>query len=562
MRAVLLILMLGCAGSAFAYDFCVDDIYYTVDSATNEATVVYRERYVASYSGNVVIPETVTYEGTTYTVTAIGGSAFAYSTLESISLPNTIKTIDGYVFYDCKGLTELVIPNSVTTIGQYLCEGARDLRRVFVGSGVETVGTYLFEDCYQLESIEVHPDNPNFDSRENCNALIETATNTLLFACKNTVIPNTVTEIGHEAYYCVSGPEHVVIPNSVTKIGAIAFYRTKGLKAVTLGSGVVELVHNPFSYLDSLVSFTVHPDNPIYDSRDGCNAIIETATNRLVSACRTTVIPNTVAIIGQWAYQGCTGVEVINIPSSVIEIETVAFANSDLRHMTIPGTVKTIGYAAFNQCLSLEDVYIEDGVTTLGRRMFDCCVAMKHLRLPNTITEIPYGMLWQCESLEEFIIPNTVTKVDDNAALHATGLKKIVIGSGVKSLGHYAFTSASNATTVTCLAPTPPSTGISTLHWGWREKTTLRVPRSSLEIYQNYWGEDFLEIVGVNDDGSAGPGDSDGDGVIGINDITMIIDAILTGDTSSVIVENADLNGNGRLDIGDVASIIDMILHP
>ncbi len=562
LRALLLVLMLGCVGSAFAYDFCVDDIYYTVDSATAEATVVYKERYKPYYSGNMVIPETVTYEGTTYTVTAIGEMTFAYCNMESVTLPNTLKTINDHAFAFCNGLSEIIIPNSVTTIGRYVFWNCTALRRVFIGSGVQSIDQYLIESCYDVESLEVHPDNPYFDSREGCNAIIETATNSLIVGCKNTVFPSTITEIGHEAFYEGTGPEHVVIPNSVTKVGVIAFYRTKGVKSIVVGSGVVDMPDNPFCYIPDLESLSVHPDNPVFDSRNDCNAVIITATNTLFAACRNTVIPEGITTIGTWAYLGCTGLDRIEIPSTVTHIDQVAFGECDVRHMTIPGNVKTIDGFAFDMCYNLRDVYIEDGVEQLGHEMFRLCVSLKRLRLPNTITAIPYGMLWQCDSLPELIIPNSVTKVGDNAALYCPALKRIVIGSGVTSLGHYAFMSASQATTVTCLAPTPPSTGISTLHWGWKDKTTLRVPWSSLEVYQTYWGEYFLEIVGCSDDGSAGPGDSSGDGIIGISDVTVLIDAIMSGDTSGVNVENADLNGNGRLDIGDVATIIDMILNP
>ena len=539
MRAVLLILMLGWAGSAFAHDFIVDGIYYTVNATTLEATVSGCE--AQQINPRLEIPETVTWEGITYTVTAIKGHAL----------------------YNKNTLVELIVSNTVRTIGDYALWECENLRSIYIGSAVQSIDRCLVYECYNLESLEVHPDNPYYDSRGDCNAIIETATGSLIYGCKNTVFPDDITELDESAFYGITGPEHIVIPNSVTKIGHNAFYRTKGVKSIVLGSGVVDMEHNPFCYLPDFEAISVHPDNPKYDSRGNCNAVNITATNTVFAACRNTVIPDDITAIGSYSYAGCKGLDRIVIPPSVTVIKKYAFCECDVRHMTIPGTVKVVEQGAFDFCGWVEDVYIEDGVEQLGRELFRLCVAMKSLRLPNTITEIPYGMLWQCDSLLELIIPNSVTKVNSYAAYDCPLVKRIVIGSSVTELGGYSLSSSHDATTVTCLAPTPPSTGIMSLSPAWKDHTILRVPRSSVDLYKTayVWKDAFFDIVGVNDDGSGGPGDSDGDGVIGINDATLIIDAILSGDTSSVIVENADLNGNGRLDIGDVATLIDMILH-
>ena len=556
----MLIIMLGCVFNTWAYDFMVDGIYYTVDNETQEATVVRKDQQT-TYSGDIVIPETVTHEGSTYTVTAIGESAFSRSNIQSLSLPNTLRTIMNSAFYLCNGLTEVVVPNSVTSIGKYAFSDDKDLTRIFIGSGVESIGEYLIEDDYLITSLEVHPDNAYYDSREDCNAIIETATNTLIAGCKNTVIPNTVTEIGHEAFYRTSGPEHVIIPNSVTKIGTIAFYYTQGLKHITVGSGVVDIVHNPFSHMPDSEIIEVDPSNPKYDSRDNCNAIIETATNTLVSACRNTVIPNTVTNIGQWSYQGLVGMDEVIIPSSVTNISHVAFASSEIKRITIPGTVKTIENGAFDMCLYLEEVYIEDGLTSLGREAFRLCPNLKHCRLPNTITALPYGLFWQCDNLQELIIPNSVIEVGDYAAYSCTETTRLVIGSSVKSIGVYAFRTLSKLPAVTCLAPTPPDVYETSFSALWKNTTILRVPESSVELYKTRypWNQAFLDIVGVCEDGSAGPGDTDGDGNITIADVTLLIDAMLSGDTSALFINNADLNNNGRIDVGDITSIIDML---
>ena len=174
-RTLLFILVLLSALTASAYDAVIDGIYYNLDTSTRKATVTYGD---AEYKGSVTIPETVTYNGVTYSVTSIGNGAFYY----------------------CSGLTSVTIPNSVTSVGAW----------AFIG-------------CSSLASISVENGNTVYDSRDNCNAIIHTETNTLIAGCKNTVIPNSVTEIGYNTFYYCSGLTSVTIPNSVTSIGDAAF---------------------------------------------------------------------------------------------------------------------------------------------------------------------------------------------------------------------------------------------------------------------------------------------------------------------------------------------------
>ena len=163
--------------NASAHDFEVDGIYY-LKNGTN-ATVTYRgtsySQYSNEYSGNVVIPETVTCGGITYSVTSIGSNAFNNCNyLFNVFIPNSVTSIGENAFYNCSGLTSVDIPNSVTEIGHGAFFGCSDMDFIFVDYG-----------------------NLYYDSREDCNAIIETTSNTLLFGCKNTTIPNSVTSIGN-----------------------------------------------------------------------------------------------------------------------------------------------------------------------------------------------------------------------------------------------------------------------------------------------------------------------------------------------------------------------------
>ena len=436
--STILLLALLLPALATAHDFEVDGIYYNING--NEATVTFRSRnypyypFSGGYAGSVVIPATVTYNGTTYPVTSIGEMTFFNcSGLASVDIPNSVTSIGRSVFYNCTGLTSVVIPNSVTSIGQeafYNCTGLTSidipnsvtaigawafdntawynnqpdglvyagmvaykykgtmpsgtnitlkegtlgiavcafedcpgLTSIVIPNSVTEIGVLAFMDCPALTSIVVESGNPRYDSRNNCNAIIETASNTLIAGCKNTIIPNSVTEIGYGAFMDCTGLTSIVIPNSVTKIGELAFQGCTGLTSVDIPNSVTEIVCDAFgdpAFLgcSGLTSIVVESGNPRYDSRNNCNAIIESASNTLIVGCKNTTIPNSVTKIGPCAFFGCDGLTSIDIPNSVISIGDNAFQGcTGLTSIVIPNSVTEINDFAFYECTGLTDVY-------------------------------------------------------------------------------------------------------------------------------------------------------------------------------------------------------------
>lgn len=186
---------------------CINGIFYKLDASKKQAEVSDDWDYKGvpsenkTYKGTVTIPTTVSYKGVTYDVTSIGTGAFdCNSELTAVNLPNSILHIGECAFDQCKKLQSLTIPKSVTDI-----EGA------------------ILNECDAITSIIVDKDNKFYDSRNNCNAIIHTATNELIQGCQNTVIPNTVTRIGNYAFAFISTLTSIDIPNSVTSIGYLAF---------------------------------------------------------------------------------------------------------------------------------------------------------------------------------------------------------------------------------------------------------------------------------------------------------------------------------------------------
>ena len=237
--------------------------------------------------GVVVIPDDVC---------AIKSCAFEECTkLTTVVMPDFILTIGECAFADCSSLTSVVFGSHVGSIRDFAFFDCTSLKHIYIPASVIHIGEGAFGGCDSLESIVVDAGNKVYDSREGCNAIVNTFYDALEVGCKASTIPSTVKLIAEGAFDTSRTLTSIEIPPHVTKIGRNAFRET-GLKAVTIPSSVVYIGEKAFDNCPELSSITVHPENMRYDSREGCDAIIETASDTAIAVCCNSIIPADVQI--------------------------------------------------------------------------------------------------------------------------------------------------------------------------------------------------------------------------------------------------------------------------
>lgn len=550
----LLALLLPCL--AVAHDFEVDGIYYNITSEekkTVEVTDPSDKKVVDGgykfYKDVVFIPEKVSYGGKEYTVTAIGERAFEYNyELLSVVMPNTIRSIKEFAFNGCINLKSLTISSEVSEIGDYAFMGLSSLEHLAV-------------DCH----------NKTFDSRGDCNAIIRTRTNTLLVGCKATVIPDGVEVIAGNAFISCQDssiePFELNFPPSVEIIEPFAFNCCYPLSAVTFSEGlrrigrwafigtsiecleipasVTEIDEQAFISCDSLKVIKVRKGNKVYDSRKGCNAIIESATGRLLRGSEgTTIVPDGVKVISSCAFYG-SKIKKIKLPSSLEAIERGAFmCCKELKKLVIPGSVRRIHYEILMDS-GVEELVVENGVENIPQSAFYGCQKLRYVSLPESLKEFGrYGAVfvdcpelvrvdvdkdneyyysngqvlvdkrtktiidgWGTEICNAADFPKKLlpTRIGDNAFRKHSLLRYVILPATIESVGDGAFSGCKSLLQLNCHAVVPPVLGKDVFKLDevngivitpLQEMLNVYVPDEAYEAYRNAPGwKDFKDIV-------------------------------------------------------------------
>ncbi|MBQ7798094.1 MAG: leucine-rich repeat protein, partial [Clostridia bacterium] len=354
------------------------------------------------------------------TIKTIGTYIFhSCSSLTTITLSSNVTSLGNYAFYGCTGLTSIDLTNctNLTTIGDYAFESCSSLTSITIPSSVTTIGINSFRfsgltgvyisdiEAWCNISFEDSSSNPLYHAKNLYlnNQLVtnltipSTITKIKSFtfcgcdSLTSITLPSSLTSIGSYAFYNCDSLTSITLPSSVTTLGGRAFsycssltsidlsncanlttigsyaFSSCGLTSVTLPSSVTTIGEDAFRSCSSLTSIVVEEGNNVYDSRNNCNAIIETATNTLIQGCDNTIIPDDIEIIGDYAFSSCTSLTSITLPSSVTTIGKYAFYNcKSLTSITLPSSVTTIGTYAFSACTSLTSIVIPSSVTKIG----------------------------------------------------------------------------------------------------------------------------------------------------------------------------------------------------
>lgn len=443
-------------------------------------------------------------------------AAIDKDTESEVTIP---KEVEGYkvvaiaenAFKQCK-INTVKIPESVTSIGASAFYGCSNLMTLTISKSVASIGNYAFSACEELTSIRVEEENTNYDSRDDCNAIIETATNTLITGCKNTVIPDNVTAIGESAFYVCTGLTSINIPSSVTTIGKSAFCYCSDLTSITIPNSVTCINNFTFQNCSGLTSIT---------------------------------IPNSVTRIGTSAFLSCSNLTSITIGNSVTEIGGNAFTSCrSLTSITIPESVTSIGYYAFYECYIVKDSFVNnstltsDGnwgatlcdeetnegllikdnvavkcrlwatsvtipekVTSIAKYAFEECSGLISISIPNSVTCIEREAFDGCSGLTSITIPESVTSIGYRAFSGCSGVKSITIPESVTSIDSYAFYGCYSLTDVYCNAKNIPSTGYNIFEKSPVASATLHVPAGSIDLYKvTFPWNKFGTIVALTDE--------------------------------------------------------------
>ena len=500
-RLLLLASAIATSLSAAAYSFESAGIYYNI-TGNNTVEVTYSDRDNNTYSGSISVPETVTNNGTEYSVTKIGEYAFQGSAVTSVSMPEGITSIGQYAFSGCQNLESVTLPETLTTLGYsafkackllktikipsgvtaipgscfYFCSS---LKSVTIPEGVTAIGDYAFGSCSlsnaltlpeSLEKIGGYAFTGNKSLKSvNIPAKVKTIETQAFNSCglTNLVIPEGVQTIGYNTFGRNS-LQNLTLPSTVTSIGGSAFDNNNNLQSIICNAvtpptldgdafsiGITPSIKVPIS---SIAAYRKAYGWKVFTNYYGGEMIADGITYRInekeamVAAVEPSLteanILSTVEFEGNQypvikindrVFSGNTNLTVVTLPDGLVEIGEYAFSGcQNLESVALPESLTTLGDYAFISCKLLKTIKIPSGVTTIPNYCFSKCSSLESVTIPEGVTDIG-GIAFSGCNLKALTLPESLEKIEGCAFEDNRSLKSVNIPAKVKTIEQQAF---------------------------------------------------------------------------------------------------------------------------
>ena len=401
-------------------------------------------------------------------VTEIGESTFANcSKLSNVKLSKNLEYMGGRAFGSCEKITQIEIPKSLDNCGNSgyasyhgpfgACSG---LKKITFEEGTTEISSGLFRGCTGLEEINIPDSVTEIESSSFEDSINLVSVN----------IPDSVIKIGNEAFAGCEKIESINIPDSVTEIGESTFANCSKLSNVKLSKNLEYMGGRAFGSCEKITQIEIPK------SLDNCGNSGYASYHGPFGACsglKKIIFEEGTKEISNNLFRGCTGLEEISIPASVIKIERYTFADctnlknvyfsngvknvennaftncTSLTKVNIPDTVDSIGNSAFSGCTNLIEVHLPDKLKETASDTFSGCKKLTTINFPSTLTTIGNSAFSGCESLPEAILPSGVEKIESNAFKNCKALKKAAVPDTVSSIGSSAFYGCEALTDIT-----------------------------------------------------------------------------------------------------------------
>ena len=420
-----------------AYDFKVDDIYYSVLSMSDLTCKVTSGD--TKYSGEISIPEQVTYNKRTFNVINIDSSAFKNcSGITSLNIPNSVTSIGDYAFSNCLGLINLTIPNSVTSIGNHAFENCSGITNLSIGNSVTTIGDYAFSNCSGLT---------------------------------NLTIPNSVTSIGNYAFENCSGITNLSIGNSVTTIGDYAFYGCYKLTSLTIPGHVTSIGDNAFSDCYKLTNLNIGIN--VASIGDYAFYHCYKLTNLNIGIYVTS--------IGNHAFSGCA-LKTLTIENGLekLDLNKTCFSDCPLKSIYLG---RNLSSPTFSQKKELTDLTIGSSVTSIGNYAFSGCISLKTLTIEDGVNSLDlYGHCFDDCPLKNIYLGRNLSGTF--TFQETKELTDLTIGKNVTKISQHEFYECSALKSIISLAKKAPKAYESTFSTAAYLNATLYVPIGTMDFYK------------------------------------------------------------------------------